>query len=87
VLDTELAAQRTALTPPEPRGLEFRKLVTIRRGMAEGEVLAIAGAPDSRSRDKLSERFTYLPTRADPFVTTIVLRNGRVTDIEQARQF
>lgn len=87
VLDASLVAERTALTPPEPRGLEFRKLVTIRRGMTEGEVLAIAGSPDSYNRDKATERLTYLPTRADPFVTTIHLRHGRVFEIEQARQF
>jgi hypothetical protein len=87
VLDSQLAAERVALAPPEPRGIEFRKLVTLRRGMTEGEVLAIAGPPDARSRDKWVERFTYLPTRADPFVTTIQLRNGRVAEIEQARQF
>lgn len=86
-LDAQLAAERVALIPPEPRGLEFRKLVTIRRGMTEGEVLAIAGPPDSRSRDKRADRLTYFPTRADPFVTTIELRNGRVAGIEQARQF
>ena len=37
--------------------------------------------------DKATERLTYLPTRADPFVTTIHLRHGRVFEIEQARQF
>lgn len=87
VLDTQLAAERVALASPEPRGMEFRKLVTLRRGMTEGEVLAIAGPPDARSRDKWVDRLTYLPTRADPFVTTIHLRNGRIAEIEQARQF
>jgi hypothetical protein len=87
VLEVQLAAQRAVLAPPEPRGLDFRKLVTLRRGMTEGEVLAIAGPPDARSRDRWIDRLTYLPTRADPFVTTIELRNGRVAEIEQARQF
>lgn len=87
VLEAQLTAGRVALAPPQPRGLEFRKLVTIRRGMTEGEVLAIAGSPDAYSRDRAAERLTYLPTRADPFVTTIHLRNGRVSEVEQARQF
>jgi hypothetical protein len=80
-------ATQAAAAPAEPRGLEFRKLVTLRVGMTEGEVLAIAGPPDAQSRSKSSERLTYLPTRADPFVTTITLRNGRVSTIDQARQF
>jgi hypothetical protein len=85
--EVQLADGRAAAGPPEPRGIEFRRLVTLRRGMSEGEVLAIAGAPDAHSRTKSVDRLTYLPTRADPFVTTITLHHGRIVDIEQARQF
>jgi hypothetical protein len=84
--EMQVADERVA-APAEPRGLEFRKLVTLRRGMTAGEVLAIAGPPDAHSRHKSVDRLTYLPTRADPFVTTIHLKSGRVTEIEQARQF
>jgi hypothetical protein len=41
-----LAAERTATAPRPPRGLDFRKYVSIQRGMTEGEVLGIAGDPD-----------------------------------------
>src|SRR5688572_22860359 len=46
VLDTRLSAERVALTPPPARGLEFRKYISLQRGMTEGEVMAIAGPPD-----------------------------------------
>jgi hypothetical protein len=87
VLDAQLTAERVANTPPPARGLEFRKYISIQRGMSEGEVLAIAGPPDHQARDKLSERLTYMPTTADPFVTTITLVRGRVSEVERNRKF
>ena len=50
--EAELAketAQRAATEPKRPRGLEFRKYISITRGMSEGEVLGIAGEPDLKS--------------------------------------
>jgi len=47
--DAELAsaaAARAAAEPRPPRGLEFRKYISIQRGMSEGELLVVAGAPD-----------------------------------------
>jgi len=44
--DARAAAERAALTPKPPRGLEFRKYISIQRGMSEGELLGIAGEPD-----------------------------------------
>jgi len=44
--EARLAAERTASAPRPPRGLDFRKYVSIQRGMTEGEVLGIAGDPD-----------------------------------------
>lgn len=46
VLDSKLAAERAALAPRPVRGLEFRKYISIQRGMTEGELLGIAGEPD-----------------------------------------
>ena len=45
-------------------GLEFRKYISIQRGMTEGELLSIAGVPDLRSRDHFfsSDAYTYMPT-------------------------
>jgi hypothetical protein len=87
VLDARLAAERIALSPPPVRGLEFRKYVSIQRGMSEGELLGIAGAPDLQTRDRSLRTYTYMPTSADPFTTTITVVRGRVSDIERVRKF
>jgi hypothetical protein len=87
VLDAQLAAERAALAPPPVRGLEFRKYVSIQRGMTEGELLGIAGEPDLRTRDRSLRTYTYLPTPADPFTTTITLVRGRVQETERVRKF
>jgi hypothetical protein len=44
--EARLAAERAKVTPRPPRGLEFRRYISIQRGMGEGEVLGIAGEPD-----------------------------------------
>jgi hypothetical protein len=86
-LDAQAAAGRVALSPPPVRGLEFRKYLSIRRGMTEGELLGIAGEPDLRTRDRSLRTYTYMPTPADPFTTTILLVRGRVHEIERERKF
>ena len=58
-----------------------------RPGMTEGELLGIAGEPDLRSRDRSLRTYTYMPTPADPFTTTILLVRGRVHEIERERKF
>jgi hypothetical protein len=88
----ELLAQdvalRTAATPKPWNGLEFRKYISIQRGMTEGEMLGIAGAPDLAVRDGWSVRtYTYMPTVGDPFTTTISIVNGRVSGLERNRKF
>jgi hypothetical protein len=103
-------AQRAAATPRAPRGLDFRKYVSIQRGMTEGEMFGIAGEPDILSNEGLAisapttvqtgrnlrgaartalslKSYTYLPTPADPFTTTITLVGGRVSEIERVRKF
>jgi hypothetical protein len=87
MLDAQLAAERAALSPPPVRGLEFRKYLSIRRGMTEGELLGVADEPDLRSRDHSLRTYTYMPTPADPFTTTITLVRGRVSEIERVRKF
>ena len=73
--------------PPEPRGLDFRKYVALYRGMSEGELLGIAGEPDFHSSDRSFSTYTYMPTRIDPYTTTIGLVRGRVSEIERVRRF
>lgn len=44
--EARFAAERAKVAPKPPRGLEFRRYISIQRGMSEGEVLGIAGEPD-----------------------------------------
>jgi uncharacterized protein DUF4124 len=85
--DARDAAQRAATAPPRPHGLDFRKYVSLQRGMSEGELIAIAGAPDLLFRDRVSRTYTWLPTPGDPFTTTVTLLAGRIHDIERVRKF
>ena len=42
-------AERSAAEARRPRGMDFRKYLSITRGMSEGEVLGIAGEPDLKA--------------------------------------
>lgn len=44
--EARMRAERIAAAPPPVRGLEFRRYISIQRGMSEGELLGIAGQPD-----------------------------------------
>ena len=87
-IEAREAAERAAATPRPPKGLDFRKYVNIHRGMSEGEFITIAGEPDLLLWDSGPVKtYTYFPTQGDPFTTTVVLRGGRVADIERVRKF
>ena len=47
--DARFAAERIAAAPRQYRGLDFRKYISIQRGMSEGELLGIAGEPDLKA--------------------------------------
>ena len=47
--ESKFAAERSAAEATRVRGLEFRKYVSIQRGMTEGELLGIAGEPDLKA--------------------------------------
>jgi hypothetical protein len=83
----EQYAQRVELMPTPARGLDFRRFVSLREGMSEGELLAIAGSPDMQRRERSYDIYTYMPTPADPFVTTITLLRGKVQDLDRVRKF
>jgi hypothetical protein len=86
--DARHAAERAAATPPRPKGLDFRQYISLYRGMSEGELLTVAGAPDLLFSDVFaSKSYTYLPTSGDPFTTTITVIGGRVNNIERVRKF
>jgi hypothetical protein len=87
-LEARLEAERAAQAPRQPRGLEFRKYISIQRGMSEGELIVVAGEPDLLAHDGLAVRtYVYLPTVADPFTTNIRVLRGRVADVERVRKF
>jgi hypothetical protein len=87
-IEARQAAERAAATPRPPRGLDFRKYVAIYRGMSEGEFITVAGEPDLLLWDSGPVKtYTYFPTPGDPFTTTVVLRHGRVNEIERVRKF
>lgn len=108
--DARITAERQATAPKQIKGLEFRKYVSIQRGITEGELLGIAGEPDLKTDQGVAiaapttvqigrhlstaartglvmKTYTYLPTSADPFTTTITLVGGRVSEIERVRKF
>jgi hypothetical protein len=47
--DAKFAAERAAAEATRVKGLEFRKYLSIQRGMTEGELLGIAGEPDLKT--------------------------------------
>jgi hypothetical protein len=47
--DAKFAAERAAAEASRVKGLEFRKYLSIQRGMTEGELLGIAGEPDLKT--------------------------------------
>src|SRR6266705_1967082 len=79
------------------RGLDFRSYLSIQRGMTEGQLLGIAGNPDlladrgfvvsDSNTTQAIKTYTYLPTSADPYTTTITLVGGKVAKIERERKF
>jgi hypothetical protein len=87
-LEARLAAERAAAAPPRARGLDFRAYISLYRGMSEGEMLTYTGVPDLLFSDVFaSKTYTYLPTAADPFTTTITVIGGRINHIERVRKF
>lgn len=72
-----------------PRGMAFEVYIRLELGMTEGELLLRAGKPDQRSNDDIrgaQKTFYYYPTAANPHLTTITLRAGRIANIERIRQ-
>jgi hypothetical protein len=72
-----------------PRGMAFEVYIRLEHGMTEGELLLRAGKPDHRANDNAFEGLKslyYYPTQANPHLTTITLRSGRIINIERVRR-
>jgi len=72
-----------------PRGMPFDVYIRLELGMTEGELVLRAGKPDHQAWDNPREglkSFYYFPTPANPFITTISLRSGRIENIERKRK-
>lgn len=78
--------------PPAPpvRGMDFGVYTMLRRGMSEGELLLRAGRPDHEAVENgwnfVVKSLYYYPTIADPYITVVTLRSGRVAEIERTRK-
>jgi hypothetical protein len=81
-----------AAPPPAPpvRGMDFQTFIHLRTGMTEGELMLRAGRPDHESvenfRHDIVKSYYYYPTLADPFITVVVVRGGRISNIERTRK-
>lgn len=72
-----------------PRGMAFEVYIRLEHGMTEGELVLRAGKPDHQTVDNIREglkSYYYFPTLANPFLTTITLRSGRIENIDRVRK-
>ena len=74
----------------ELRGLPFEVFRRLDRGMSEGEILAIAGAPERETVDAVNTRngtqtksYYYVSEGRNANVTRIEFTNGTVTNIDR----
>ena len=74
----------------DTRGMEFDVFIRLQNGMSEGELLLRAGKPDSESvenfRSNIVKTYYYFPTTANPWITTITLRGGRILNIDRVKK-
>lgn len=72
-----------------PRGMSFEVYIRLEHGMTEGELVLRAGKPDHQAVDNARDglkSYYYFPTSANPFLTTVSLRSGRIANIDRARK-
>ena len=82
--------QPTVFAQNDARGMEFDVYIRLQTGMSEGELLQRAGKPDSESienvRDDIVKTYYYFPTRANPWMTAITLRAGKIVNLDRTRK-
>lgn len=80
----------TTVAANDTRGMEFDVFIRLQNGMSEGELLLRAGKPDSESienlRSDIVKTYYYFPTTANPRITTITLRGGRIINIDRVKK-
>jgi hypothetical protein len=82
-------APRPAPVASAPRGMDFSVYALLQRGMTEGELLQRAGKPDHMSIDNfdIQKTYYYFPTSANPYTTAVILRSGRIHEIDRVKKF
>jgi len=91
--ESQQRAQAPAAQPPAPasaRGMDFDTFIRLQVGMSEGELIMRAGKPDHESvenfRNNVIKSLYYYPTTANPYITTVTLNGGRITNIERTKK-
>ena len=86
----ENAARPKKVQADPTRGMDFDVFIRLQTGMSEGELLLRAGKPDSESienlRNDIVKSYYYFPTTANPWITTIRLRGGRIVNIDRVKK-
>ena len=73
------------------RGMDFDVFIRLQTGMTEGELLLRAGRPDHEGvenfRNDIVKSYYYYPTVANPYITLVTLRGGRIANLERIKKF
>lgn len=84
------AAPAAAQQAVSVRGMDFATFIRLERGMSEGELLLRAGRADQVAVENFQgdivKSYYYFPTAADPFITIVKVRGGRIADIERTKK-
>lgn len=84
------AASGQAAPQSSARGMDYNVYIRLSTGMDEGELLSRAGSPDSQAvenlEDDIVKSYYYMPTPANPYITTVRLRGGRIISIDRTKK-
>ena len=87
----DVQPQRKGAAQSDAHGMDFDVYIRLQTGMSEGELLLRAGKPDSESieslRNDIVKTYYYFPTIANPWITAITLRGGKIANIERTKKF
>jgi hypothetical protein len=69
--------------------MAFETYIRLQAGMTEGELLLRAGPPDQETIEDtraVAKSLYYYPTSSDPFLTVVMIRGGRIANLERNRK-